>query len=79
MDIGAFEMCREAKLPILVFDYKQEGAIERAIAGHPIGTIVSRAGSQKCRMISRLARVPAAWHNSRTNPIQTTDQTTDQW
>ena len=41
MDIGAFEMCRLAKLPILVFNYKQDGAIERAIAGHPIGTVVS--------------------------------------
>jgi len=41
MDISAFDMCREAKLPILVFDYKQEGAIERAIAGHRIGTVVS--------------------------------------
>jgi uridylate kinase len=40
MDIGAFEMCREAKLPILVFDYKQENAIEKAVAGYPIGTVV---------------------------------------
>jgi uridylate kinase len=41
MDIGAFEMCRLAKLPILVFNYKQEGAIEKAIAGRRIGTVVS--------------------------------------
>jgi uridylate kinase len=41
MDIGAFEMCRLAKLAILVFNYKQDGAIERAIAGHTIGTIVT--------------------------------------
>lgn len=41
MDIGAFEMCRLAKLPILVFNYKRDGAIEKAIAGQPIGTIVS--------------------------------------
>lgn len=41
MDIGAFEMCRLANLPILVFNYKQEAAIEKAIAGQPIGTIVS--------------------------------------
>jgi uridylate kinase len=41
MDIGAFEMCRLAKLPILVFNYQQDRAIERAIAGHPIGTVVS--------------------------------------
>ena len=41
MDIGAFEMCRLAKLPILVFNYKQEGGIEKAIAGQRIGTVVS--------------------------------------
>jgi len=41
MDIGAFEMCRLAKLPIVVFNYKQEGAIEKAIAGRRIGTVVS--------------------------------------
>jgi len=40
MDVSAFESCREGRLPILVFDYKKEGNIERAIAGHPIGTIV---------------------------------------
>ena len=40
MDIGAFEMCREVKLPIVVFNYKREQAIEKAIAGHSIGTIV---------------------------------------
>jgi uridylate kinase len=41
MDLGAFEMCRQAKLPILVFDYHAEGAIDKAIAGQPVGTIVS--------------------------------------
>ena len=41
MDIGAFEMCRQAKLPILVFNYQQDGAIEKAVAGQPIGTVVS--------------------------------------
>ena len=40
MDIAAMNMCMEAKLPILVFNFKREGNIERAIAGHPIGTMV---------------------------------------
>ena len=40
MDIGAIEMCRQAKLPILVFNFKREGNIERAIAGQRIGTVV---------------------------------------
>jgi uridylate kinase len=41
MDISAFDQCREAKLPILVFNYTQDGAIEKAVAGQPIGTIIS--------------------------------------
>jgi uridylate kinase len=41
MDVAAISLCREGKLPILVFNFKQEGNIERAIAGHTIGTIIS--------------------------------------
>src|SRR6059058_3291559 len=41
MDIGAIDQCREARLPILVFNFQREGNIERAVAGHPIGTLVS--------------------------------------
>lgn len=40
MDVSAFDQCREAKLPILVFNYLQDGAIEKAIAGQRIGTLV---------------------------------------
>jgi uridylate kinase len=40
MDVSAIDMCRIAKLPILVFNFKREGNIERAIAGHSIGTLV---------------------------------------
>ncbi|VTT98657.1 uridylate kinase : Uridylate kinase OS=Singulisphaera acidiphila (strain ATCC BAA-1392 / DSM 18658 / VKM B-2454 / MOB10) GN=pyrH PE=3 SV=1: AA_kinase [Gemmataceae bacterium] len=46
MDIGAFEMCKQARLPILVFDYKRENAIEKAIAGHSIGTVVGGGSGQ---------------------------------
>jgi uridylate kinase len=41
MDTSAIDMCKVAKLPILVFNFKREGNIERAIAGHLIGTMVS--------------------------------------
>src|ERR1700733_348032 len=41
MDMAAISLCREARLPILVFNFKREGNIERAIAGHVIGTLVS--------------------------------------
>src|SRR5947209_1195904 len=40
MDMAAIDLCRDAKLPILVFNFKRDGNIERAIAGHPIGTLV---------------------------------------
>jgi uridylate kinase len=43
MDRSAVEMCQEAQLPILVFNYRREGNIERAIAGQPIGTLVSES------------------------------------
>src|SRR4051794_30030132 len=41
MDMEAISLCRAGKMPILVFNFKREGAIERAIAGHSIGTLVS--------------------------------------
>jgi uridylate kinase len=43
MDMTAIGMCLENGLPILVFNFKREGNIERAIAGEPIGTWVSNA------------------------------------
>ena len=41
MPACAFDMCQEARLAILVFNYKADRAIERAVAGHPIGTLVT--------------------------------------
>jgi uridylate kinase len=41
MDVSAISLCQDAKLPIIVFDFKREGNIERAIAGHNVGTTVS--------------------------------------
>jgi uridylate kinase len=41
MDLSAFDLCQEVRLPILVFNYKADRAIERAVAGHPIGTLVT--------------------------------------
>src|SRR3954452_21600630 len=40
MDMTAIGMCMENNLPILVFNFKKEGNIERAVAGEPIGTWV---------------------------------------
>lgn len=41
MDLGAFEHCQEARLPILVFDFKAHRSIERAIAGEKVGTLIT--------------------------------------
>lgn len=43
MDQTAFALCREQKLPILVFDLMQPGNVAQAVAGEPIGTIVREA------------------------------------
>jgi uridylate kinase len=41
MDASAIALCRENKLPILVFSMADDTAIERALRGEPIGTLVS--------------------------------------
>ena len=41
MDAAAISLCQENKLPIVVFDIRQDGNIRRVIAGEPIGSIVS--------------------------------------
>src|SRR5206468_11269515 len=43
MDLDAISSCRDARLPILIFNFKVPGNIERAIAGQPIGTLVSES------------------------------------
>lgn len=41
MDMTAFAMCQERKIPIVVFDYKTPGNIKRVVAGERVGTVVS--------------------------------------
>ena len=40
MDATAVSLCMENKLPIVVFDLRQEGNIRRVVIGEPIGTLV---------------------------------------
>ncbi|MFM7718301.1 MAG: UMP kinase [Actinomycetota bacterium] len=40
MDATAVSLCMENHLPIIVFDYRGEGNIRRAVTGEPIGTLV---------------------------------------
>jgi len=41
MDSTALSLCMENRLPIIVFDLQAPGSIVQAVAGEPIGTIVS--------------------------------------
>jgi len=40
MDATAISLCMENGLPIIVFDFRQEGNIRKAVSGEPIGTLV---------------------------------------
>ena len=40
MDATAISLCMENDLPIIVFAFRSEGNIRRAVSGEPIGTLV---------------------------------------
>lgn len=40
MDAAAFALCREGRIPILVFNLSQPGNIVRVLQGEPLGTLV---------------------------------------
>ena len=42
MDLTAIGMCMDNNLPILVFEFKREGNIERVVVGEPLGTWIAR-------------------------------------
>jgi uridylate kinase len=44
-DATAFSLCRDNRLPIIVFDLLNEGNIARAVRGEKIGTLVSHEDS----------------------------------
>jgi uridylate kinase len=41
MDMTAFTLCNDNKLPIIVFDMNKSGNLKRLLAGEEIGTLVS--------------------------------------
>ena len=45
IDAAAISLCMENKLPIIVFNLKKEGNIEKAILGEKIGTLISETKS----------------------------------
>jgi len=40
MDMTAFTLCNENKLPIIVFDMNKKGNLKRLLAGEEVGTLV---------------------------------------
>jgi len=49
MDTTAIAHCMEHDLPILVFNYRQDGNIERAVRGEKIGTSVTSGASSESK------------------------------
>jgi uridylate kinase len=43
MDVTAISMCMEKKVPIIVFNLRNEGNIVRAVSGEPIGTLIAES------------------------------------
>jgi uridylate kinase len=43
MDLTAFTLCQENKMPILVCDFWEEGALEAAVMGENVGTLVTES------------------------------------
>jgi uridylate kinase len=41
MDASALSLCRENKMPILVFNMTEDGSIERAVSGAAVGTLIT--------------------------------------
>jgi uridylate kinase len=41
MDMTAFTLCQENKLPIIIFNINQPGAMKRIVQGETVGTLVS--------------------------------------
>jgi uridylate kinase len=44
MDATAISLCMDNALPIIVFNYRKEGNIRKAVEGEPIGTLVHAGG-----------------------------------
>jgi uridylate kinase len=45
MDAAALTLCRENNVPIIVFNIRKNGSIERAVGGEPVGTLVASGKS----------------------------------
>ena len=41
MDTSACALCKQNKIPIIVFDFKAKGSLNKIMAGEAVGTYVS--------------------------------------
>ncbi len=41
MDLTAFTLCQENKMPIIVFDMNKKGNLKKIVSGENIGTLVN--------------------------------------
>lgn len=46
MDATAISQCMEHALPILVFNFRKDGNIERAVRGELVGTVINQQGAR---------------------------------
>jgi uridylate kinase len=42
MDCEAIAKCRQYEMPIMVFNFRKEGNIEKAVMGERVGTLISK-------------------------------------
>ena len=47
MDLTAFSMCMERRIPVIVFNMKQPGHIAEVVSGQPHGTLVTVGGGDR--------------------------------
>ncbi len=40
MDLTAFTLCKENKIPIIVFDMNKPGNLKKVVLGEQVGTLV---------------------------------------
>jgi len=40
MDMTAFTLCKENKIPIIVFDMNKPGNLKKVVVGEQVGTLV---------------------------------------
>ncbi len=70
MDAAALALCRDNDLPILVFNMSTPGAVESAVKGEPVGTMVSttvppdRANGEEAAKAGIFSAAPVQSRNS---------------